>query len=171
MTISPLKWFKKHEKVRVMLVGKNGATIKFGQLFKEGDFVHDYAKDKAYGPMRLRPMFDKDGNPVYMFHEETGASLQGGLEPKTVQSRWDHRPIYDQDNNPIYPFEEETGKPVEISLDIEVLHLKTDPGLMGTLCSKTMLSNVLNRSPAFGVVIMGMVAAFAVGIIVGGGMG
>jgi hypothetical protein len=173
MSINPLKFIKRHEKVRALLVGKNGATLKMGMLIKEGDFVMDIGKDRTYGPVRMRPMFDAKGNPAYLIHEESGAPLEAEMEDIKIPitSRWDLPLIWDEKNNPLYPFEEETGKPVILELDARVLKLKTDPELMNTLVSKTMLSNVLSRSPSFAMLIMTAIAAGAVGMVIGQSLG
>lgn len=171
---NPLKLIRRTEQVRCLIIGKNGGQYKFPTLLKEGDFVRDVGKDRVYGPMRLRPLFDLKGKPAYLFNDETGAPLQGNVEYKSVtvdvKDGWTATPIYDEDGNKVYVFDEDTGRPAKIVLDEAVITMETDPELMGLLTSKTMLSNALNRQPSFIMLILVGLAMLFFGILVGQGM-
>lgn len=171
---NPLKLIRRTEQVRCLIIGKGGGQFKFPTLLKEGDFVRDVGKDKVYGPMRLRPLFDLKGRPAYLFNEETGAPLQAESERHTIEvspkDGWSATPIYDEDGRKLYVFDGDTGRPARIVLDETVIKMSTDPELMGVLTSKTMLSNALNRQPSFIMLILvGLVFLFF-GILVGQGM-
>ncbi|WOF15995.1 hypothetical protein F1737_04395 [Methanoplanus sp. FWC-SCC4] len=171
---NPLKYFRRTEQVRCLLIGKNGGQYKFPTLLKEGDFVRDVAKDRVYGPMRLRPLFDLKGRPAYLFNEETGAPLQAEHLKRTIEidpkDGWSATPIYDEDGNQLYVFDEDTGRPARIELDETVIHMTTDPELMGTLTSKTMLANALNRQPAIAMLLLVGAACLLLGVLIGQGM-
>lgn len=171
---NPLRLIRRTEQVRCLLIGKNGGQYKFPTLLKEGDFVRDVGKDRVYGPMRLRPLFDLKGKPAYLFNEETGAPLQAGAERQSVEvdakDGWTATPIYDEEGNRVYVFDEETGRPARIVIDETVIRMTTDPELMGVLTSKTMLSNALNRQPSITMLLLVGFGTFLLGIIIGQGM-
>ncbi|EHQ35377.1 hypothetical protein [Methanoplanus limicola] len=171
---NPIKFVKRTEQVRCLLIGKNGGQYKFPTLLKEGDFVRDVGKDRVYGPMRLRPLFDLKGKPAYLFNEETGAPLQAVVERMPVEvdplDGWTATPIYDEDGNKVHVFDEETGRPARIVIDETVIRMKTDPDLMGVLTSKTMLSNALNRQPAIAMLALVGLATLFLGILIGQAM-
>jgi hypothetical protein len=171
---NPIKFVRRTEQVRCLLIGKNGGQYKFPTLLKEGDFVRDVGKDRVYGPMRLRPLFDLKGKPAYLFNEETGAPLQTEIERMPVEvdplDGWTATPIYDEDGNKVHVFDEETGRPARIVIDETVIRMKTDPDLMGVLTSKTMLSNALNRQPAIAMLALVGLAMLFLGILIGQGM-
>lgn len=81
-----LSYFKRHENVRVLLIGKNASHWVFKNLIKEGEYVKDLMTDKAYGPIgRFRPFYDLKGKPTYLFNEETGAPLQAELDREVLR--------------------------------------------------------------------------------------
>lgn len=172
---NPLKLIKRSEPVRCLIIGKNGGQFSFGTLIKEGDFVRDIAKDITYGPMRLRPLFDLKGRPAYTFNEECGAPLQAAIEkmPNEVDPSdgWTATPIYNEKGEKIFVFDGDTGRPAKIILDETVIRMNTDPELMGTLTSKTMLSNSLNRKPDIVILLLVGLASIFFGFIMGSGMG
>lgn len=95
MTYNPIKFFKKSEKVRALIVGKNASSWRFGYLQKEGDFLKDFPKEKAYGPLRNhRPFFDEKGKATYIFHEETGAPLEAKITGDVLEMRTDPTLMY-----------------------------------------------------------------------------
>ena len=107
--LNPMKMINRAEKVRCMIIGKQGRYFSLPTLVKEGDFVRDVAKDRVYGPTRLRPLFDQFGTPVYMMNEETG----GPLEFETLQRSvtvsaldgWTHTPLYDDQKKEVCFFD------------------------------------------------------------------
>lgn len=171
---NPLKLIRRSETVRVLLIGKNGGSYKFPTLIKEGDFVRDVAKDRVYGPIRLRPLFDRKGKPTYLMNEESGCPLYSKVEHRTVPvstiDGWTATPIYNEEGEAVYIFEEETGKPATIELSETVITMETDPELMGTLTAKTMLSNALNRQQAMALIILVGIACLLLGVLIGQGM-
>ena len=170
---NPLRLIRRSETVRCMIFGHMGRKFSFPTLIKDGDFIRDVGKDRVYGPVRLRPLFDQDGKPVYLAHRETGAPLETVTANRRVKVNamdgWTATPIYNDENESVYLFDE-YGKPAEVEIDISVLQLKTDPELMGLLTDKTLLTNALNRQPAMALIIMAALATLFLGILIGQGM-
>jgi len=172
---NPLKFFKRSEMVRVILWGKGGRQIRQGSLIKDGDFVRDPATDLTYGPTRIRPLMDRQGNASYNLHMESAAPLEVGeidIETHVIDPRdgWSATTIFDQDGNEIWMFDAESRRPARIEFDESVIKMKTDPELMSVLTSKTMLANALNRQQAISMLLLVAVAAFFMGWVVGGSM-
>jgi hypothetical protein len=171
---NPLRLIRRTEQVRCLLIGKMGSQYKFPTLLKEGDFVRDVGKDKVYGPMRLRPLFDQKGKPAYLFNEECGCSLEATVErvPLQIDPRdgWTATSIYDEEGNRIFVIDEDTGRPARIEFDETVIKMTTDPELMGALTSKTMLSNALNRAQPIIMLLLVGAACLFLGVLIGQGM-
>ncbi|TSA54945.1 MAG: hypothetical protein D4R45_03280 [Planctomycetaceae bacterium] len=169
---NPIKFAKRHEVVRVLLLGKSGRTFKFGQMIKEGDFIRDASRDLTYGPVRLAPLFDSAGRPCYTLHEESGAPLEAETHTVTREidphDGWTATQVYDGNGNAHYVFEEETGRPMKIEFSEVVAEMKTDPELMSILTSRTIIGNILNlQYPSTMLILVGLVCLF-LGYIIGG---
>ena len=168
--LNPLKLIKRSETVRCMIIGKQGRYFKMPTLVKEGDFVRDIAKDRVYGPTRLRPLFDQFGKPAYLMHEETGAPLEISTEKRSITvsalDGWTQTPLYNEEGQAVYFFDED-GNPAEFEMDVTVVKCLTDPEMMGTLTDKTLLTNALNRHPQMGFIIVCSLAALLGGLLIG----
>lgn len=81
-----------------------------------------------------------------------------------------HSPHFDAKGTPFYIVHEETGAILDIDLNPSVLYLKTDPELMFKLTNKEMLKNMLQQSPALGMLILTALAFLFIGITIGGNM-
>ena len=171
--LNPMKLIRRSETVRCMIIGKQGRYFKMPTLIKEGDFVRDVAKDRVYGPTRLRPLFDQFGKPAYLMHEETAAPLEIVTEKRSMKvsalDGWTQTPLYNEAGQEVYFFDED-GNPAEFEMDITVVRLMTDAELMGTLTDKTMLTNALNRKPQMGFIIVCALAALMLGVLIGGSL-
>ncbi|QSZ66418.1 hypothetical protein RJ40_02350 [Methanofollis aquaemaris] len=75
MTLNPLKIIRKAEPINVILFGRDASTCDIKKLRIDGEFVHDYAKDRTYGPLRQPAILSEDHGPLYPFDADTGAPL------------------------------------------------------------------------------------------------
>lgn len=75
MTWNPWKIIRKAEPIYVILFGKDASTCDIKKLRLDGEFVHDYGKDRTYGPLRQQAIQSEDYGPIYPFDADTGAPL------------------------------------------------------------------------------------------------
>ena len=109
-TWNPWKIIRKAEPIYVVLFGKDASTCDIKKLRLDGEFVHDYGKDRTYGPLRQPAILNEDYGPVYPFDADTGAPLwikrEGDLltlktDPKLMNALIDKRMLADTLNREV----------------------------------------------------------------------
>jgi len=83
MSLNPLKFLKKTEPVNVALVSQGGTRIDLTTMRLEDDFVHDFVKDRSYGPLKQPPIMI-GGKPHFPFDASTGAPLWLSLDASVI---------------------------------------------------------------------------------------
>lgn len=83
MSLNPLKFLKKTEAVGVALVGQGGTKIELTTMRLENDFAHDFAKDRAYGPLKQPPV-SIAGKTYFVCDASTGAPLWISLSAEAL---------------------------------------------------------------------------------------
>jgi hypothetical protein len=110
MTLNPWKIIRKAEPICVILFGQDASTCDIKTLKKDGEFVHDYLKDRTYGPLRQPAIHSEAYGPLYPFDADTGAPVwierSGDLislktDPRLMNSLIDKRMLADTLNREV----------------------------------------------------------------------
>lgn len=128
------------------------------KMFKRGEGVRVMLVGKGGRHMRMGDLI------------KTGDMIRDYARDRAYGPIGNHTPHFDAKGNPFYIIHEETGAILDIELTYSLLRLKTDPELMFKLTNKEMLKNMLQQSPALGMLILTAIAAFFIGMVVQGGL-